>query len=74
MIMSNVFAHDDTVFSLPLLLALPWMATPLAVIELAVACSHAVDRSVILRKREAVNSSLKGLHANVGEFTLQNAN
>jgi hypothetical protein len=35
MIISNVFARDDTVFSLPLLLALPWTATPPAVIELA---------------------------------------
>ena len=33
--MSNVFAHADTVCSSPLLLALPWMATPPAVIELA---------------------------------------
>ena len=35
MIVSNVFAHDDTVCSSPLLLALPWMATPPAVIDLA---------------------------------------
>jgi hypothetical protein len=59
MIMSNVFAHDDTVCSSPLLLALPWMATPPAVIELAVALSS-VDRTVRLRKRKtAVNCSRK---------------
>ncbi len=33
--MFNVFAHADTACSSPLLLALPWMATPPAAIGLA---------------------------------------